>query len=162
MKFVFTIVLSMISILSIAQERVIAPEFTLKDIDGNEVKLSDFKGKVVYLDIWATWCRPCLQQMKYGKAVKKHYHESNDVVFININVDRGSETWRNYVTKKNIGGVNLYSQGGNEQEIGIRYKANAIPKFIIIDKNGRIATEEARWPQEYEALIKQIDEIVAE
>ena len=71
--------------------------FTFPDAEGNDVSLSDFRGKVVYIDIWATWCGPCKKEMPAMKALEAEYKDNKDIVFMGISVDASknmAETWR--------------------------------------------------------------------
>jgi thiol-disulfide isomerase/thioredoxin len=70
------------------QEYVLAPDFTLKDLEGNTVKLSDFRGKVVVLDFWATWCPPCRKGIPEFVELQEEYGQDKLVV-LGINMDQG-------------------------------------------------------------------------
>lgn len=125
-----------------------APDFKLENIDGGQTSLSDFKGKVVYLDIWATWCRPCLEEMKKGKKLKEAFKGNKEVVFLYISIDKDVEKWKNYVKTNNVEGVHLISREGAEENILQRYDAPYIPRFVLIDKEGNIVQYEAKAPSD--------------
>lgn len=128
--------------------RMPAPAFTLTDINGNKVSLSDFKGKVVYLDIWATWCPPCMAEMAYSKPLKAKYKDSTDIVFLNISVDADQNKWKKTVAKKKIAGVNLNSVKGLDANILSNYRADYIPKYVLIDRQGNIYEFDAKRPSD--------------
>jgi len=134
---------------SIAQTvRLPAPAFTLSDLNGNKVSLSDFKGKVVYLDIWATWCPPCMAEIAYSKPLKEKYKDSTDIVFLNISVDADLAKWKKIVAKKKIAGVNLNSLKGMEGNILANYRADYIPKYVLIDRQGNMYESDAKRPSD--------------
>jgi thiol-disulfide isomerase/thioredoxin len=113
-----------------------APDFTLEDIDGNPVSMSDFRGKVVYLDFWASWCGPCMRQMPAMKELKKRM-EGKDVVFLYISIDEDQEAWRNTVAREEIVGVHL-NVAGRHQPVPASYVVRGIPKFYLIGRDGMI------------------------
>lgn len=134
-----------------------APAFTLESIDGTQVSLSDLKGKVVYLDFWATWCGPCKQQLPHGKKLKSQF-EGKDVVFLYISTDKDRTQWENFVKKEQLPGIHLIAQGPAAQTIGQQYQVRGIPKYFIIDRNGNIANSKPRRPSEQPFVTQQIEE----
>lgn len=135
-----------------------APDFKLENLEGGQTSLSDLKGKVVYLDIWATWCRPCLEEMKKGKKLKEAFVGNNDVVFLYVSIDKEAEKWRSYVKNNNIHGTHLISREGAEEKLLERYDVPYIPRFVLIDKQGNIVQYEAKAPSDasIEADIKAL------
>jgi peroxiredoxin len=111
-----------------------APEFKLKDLDDKEVRLSDFKGKIVVLNFWATWCGPCLKEMPDFAELQNQY--SKDVQFIGIAIDPENKgKMKQLVEKLKIPYPILL---GNE-EISDKYGGmNAIPVTFLIDRKGMI------------------------
>jgi len=149
------------SFISDVNERPAAPNFTLDDITGKKVSLSDFKGKVVYIDFWATWCGPCLAEIPHSKKLKDKFVGNDSIVFMYVSVDNEDyiEEWKALVKKKGLTGVQLIARdGGKEERVGERYGLQFIPRFVLIDKMGRVANFEAPAPSDShaEVLIKQL------
>jgi peroxiredoxin len=153
LSFVFLLVAFAAALFSYQSKvQVKAPDFTLTDISGNKVSLSDYKGKVVYMDVWATWCMPCMAEMGKSKKIKDHFKDNKDVVFLYISIDKDESRWKDVVKKKDIKGVHLISKDGQEAGILEKYQVPSIPRYVLIDKNGNISQWEAKWPSDPEAI----------
>ncbi len=133
-----------------------AYDFSYKDINDNEVKLSSMKGKVLVLDMWATWCKPCIGEIPHMKKLEEEMHGS-DVLFVSISVDKekDKEKWKEFVAKEQLSGLQLFASGGDD--IMRFYQINAIPRFIVVDAQGKIVTVDAPRPSEPE-LKKLLEE----
>ena len=117
-----------------------APDFELADINGNKVTLSDLAGKVIYMDFWATWCSPCVQQMKNSKSWKAKFKDQ-EVAFVYISLDKNKEAWERFVKSNDIEGYHLAAAGKDvyRSQIAKLYKVKKLPYYLLIDKNGKIA-----------------------
>lgn len=145
------------------QARPDAPNFTLESLDGKMVSLSSFKGKVVYIDVWATWCKPCLMEIPYSKKLKERFEGNDSIAFVYISIDNNDnlQGWKDMVAKKGMTGTHLISRGGQEEKLLDRYSIATIPRFIMIDKTGKIAQFNATPPSHpgtYDTLKKLIGE----
>ena len=114
-----------------------APGFTLTDINGDEVSLDDFLGKVVYLDFWASWCGPCLQQIPYAKELKTRMADQDDLVFLYVSVDTDEVAWRNMVADREIKGVHVNVPGFGH-DVPASYNLRGVPTFYLIGRDGNI------------------------
>ena len=109
--------------------------------------MSDFRGKYVYIDVWATWCSPCIKQVPYLKALEEDYRDKN-IVFVSISVDKEAvkSTWKQMVADEELEGVQLFSDNSFDSEFMDAYAVNSIPRFILIDPDGKIVDQEAPRP----------------
>jgi thiol-disulfide isomerase/thioredoxin len=139
---------------------VLAPNFKLPDTNGKLVSLSDFKGKVVYLDMWATWCGPCLKEMPYMKTLKEKF-TNKAVELIAISIDTKINAWLTKIGAMKMEGIQLIDSNGSENsKIAKDYKIHGVPHYVLIDKNGRIASAFAPRPSSEAEIEKQINELL--
>ena len=131
-----------------------APLFTAADSTGVLYKLSDYNGKVVYLDLWASWCGPCRAEAPHFKKLMQKYKDNSDVVFISVAVMDKPDKWRGALVKDNPSGLQLYDSDGTVQAA---YFASSIPKFILINKKGEIVSFDAPAPSSGSALETILD-----
>ena len=133
-----------------------AKNFTYPDINGKEVSLSDFKGKVVVVDVWATWCGPCKGELPFLKKLEEEMH-GKDVVFIGVSLDeaKDKQKWIDFVKKEDLKGVQLHASGWSQ--IARDYEIKGIPRFMLFDKKGNVVTENAPRPSN-PMLKKMIEE----
>jgi len=125
-----------------------APSFTFNSIQGNQISLSDLKGKYLYVDVWATWCRPCLQQLPAMKELEEKYRDTNtEFVSISVDNDRDKAKWQKMVQDKQMGGIQLFA--GKRTTFHQDYEISTIPKFLIIGKEGEIINDNAPRPMDY-------------
>ncbi len=126
-----------------------SPDFKMTDIDGKEYTLADFKGKVIYIDVWATWCAPCQEELPHMKELQEMFKGTN-VCFVSMSVDKDKEAWKKQVKEEKPGGVQLYA--GAESEFCKEYKIKSIPRFILIDKEGKIIEANMTRPSEMRTI----------
>ncbi len=112
-----------------------APEFSLTDVENNAITLSDYKGKVIYLNFWATWCRPCMEKMDKLKVVQPEL-EKEGIVFINVSLDRKEEVWKETLAKKSFEGIHVLASGELNSDIAKAYEIKVLPRYFIINKEG--------------------------
>ena len=114
-----------------------APDFTLYDIDNEPVSMSDFLGKVVYLDFWASWCGPCMREVPFAKELKERMKDQEDLVFLYISIDTNPDEWKKSVYENEIKGVHL-NVPGRMHEVPASYNVRFIPTFYVIGRDGKI------------------------
>ena len=120
-----------------------SPGFRAPDVDGKVHTLADFRGKYVYIDMWATWCGPCKREMPYLKALEEEFKDA-EIVFVGLSVDKDKAAWENMVRQGELTGVQLYLGTGSRFQEG--YRVEAIPRFILLDKEGVIISNDMSRP----------------
>ena len=116
----------------------VAPAFTLQDIDGKSVSLSDFLGKQVVLHFWASWCPDCREETPQLKAAQAAADPSK-VVFVSVSFDRKVEAFEAYVRENALGSVQLFDASGKKESVvGTAYHVKWIPATYLIGPDGRI------------------------
>jgi len=133
-----------------------AIDFTYPDINGKNVSLSGLKGKVVVIDVWATWCGPCKKEIPHLKKMEEEYH-SKDVVFLSVSIDeeKDKQKWVDFVKKEELKGVQLFA-GGWTSDVVKYYGIKGIPRFMVVGKDGNLVSIDAPRPSTPE-LGKMID-----
>ena len=112
-----------------------AADFTLQDLNGNKVKLSDYKGKVVLLEFWATWCPPCRASIPGIEKLHETY-KNKGLAVLAVSLDEGGwDTVKSFVQKN---GITYLVLRGNE-EVAEKYQVRTIPLILILDKDGKIS-----------------------
>lgn len=111
-----------------------APDFTLSDIQGQSVSLSDFKGQAVFLDFWASWCGPCIGAVPYLEEIKQRTRDQK-VVFLNISLDPADE-WHQAVEEHGLTGVHVHSPGGWQSAVAQLYQVQSIPSYFLVRPDG--------------------------
>lgn len=123
-----------------------SPKFSnYENFNGGTTSLDDFKGKVTYIDIWATWCLPCRGEIPALKELEKKFH-GKDVAFVSISIDQNKDEWKEFVKSEDLKGVQLFAENAFESQFIQEYGIRQIPTFIIIDKEGKIVNADAPRP----------------
>ena len=113
-----------------------APDFTLDDLQGQSVSLSDFRGQAIFLDFWSNGCSPCIEDFPYLEKIK-HQSQSQKVVFLSISLDSDA-TWHQAVGEHGLTGVHVRSPGGWQSEVAQLYQVRDIPFYLLVGPDGRI------------------------
>ncbi len=121
-------------------EKVI--DFEGVDLNGNRISLSDYKGKVIVVDFWATWCKPCKAEFPAYKELEEKY--GNDVHFVSVGIMCKEEAWRKMAREEGFKNNMFISE--EEMDQISKYEVNAIPRYFVIDKNFNLINENAPKP----------------
>jgi thiol-disulfide isomerase/thioredoxin len=125
-----------------------AVDFTTVDMAGNQVNLSSLKGKVIYVDIWATWCGPCMQEMPYFEKLKLQYKDNPNVVFVSLSIDDSEKPWKQSVESRKADGYQWLINRSKLQA----YNIVGIPRSLLIDKDFKMVDMDAPMPSEVTAV----------
>ncbi|QAA81509.1 TlpA family protein disulfide reductase [Aequorivita sp. H23M31] len=137
-----------------------SPTFNYENHKGGKTSLADLKGKYVYIDVWATWCGPCLREIPALKEREKEY-QSKNIEFVSISIDepKDYDKWKNMVTEKSLAGVQLMADNNWNSEFVKDYGILGIPRFILLDPDGNIVSADAPRPSD-PMLKKTLDALL--
>ena len=129
-----------------------APDFEYESLEGEKVSLSSLKGNVVYIDVWATWCGPCVKEFPNSRVLKEKFKDAEDVKWVYVSLDNANdrEKWEKTVARHKLKGIHLFPGGGWNSTIAKLYQIQAIPRYILVDKSGNIYNSNASRPSSEE------------
>lgn len=122
-----------------------APAINGLTVKGEEVSLEQFRGKLVYVDFWATWCRPCRDELPFLEKIEDEFAGKN-IVFLSVSLDAKIDEWKQMVTEKHMKGVQIHAEGAWQSEISQNYRITGIPTFYLIGADGNILIPSAPRP----------------
>lgn len=126
-----------------------SPTFDYENQKGGKTSLENLKGKYIYIDLWATWCSPCREQIPFLQKVEEKYKGKN-IEFVSISIDakKDQPKWSKFVTEKQLGGIQLLAENEWKSKIIKDYGVDGVPTFILLDPNGNIVTARAPKPSD--------------
>jgi peroxiredoxin len=113
--------------------KIVAPDFELKDLEGKQVKLSDYRGKLVFLNFWATWCPYCVEEMPDLDRANKKLAKEGKAVILAVDSKESYQTVKDYVDKNNLSLPVLLDETG---QVSAQYGVQGIPITFIINPDG--------------------------
>jgi peroxiredoxin len=134
----------------------VAPLFEVKMLDGKELKLADFRGKVVLLDFWATWCAPCITEMPKLKEFYDDFGKDERFVMIGLSLDGKIETVKEYVAKNELKWLQGFLDGMFEANVVKNYGVQGIPTKFLIGADGKIIAKNLSTGQLKPAIAKAL------
>ncbi len=129
-----------------------APDIEFEDIDGKVSKLSDFRGKPVYVDLWASWCGPCNEEIPYLARFVESLGKNPDIVCISISIDDNRDDWVNKLAEVGSAWPQFLATQAGQESISGKYFVSGIPRFLLIDAEGKIASVNAPRPSSTDLL----------
>lgn len=147
-----------IDVLSASALGIVCQDFKVKDGDGKILSLSSFKGKILILDFWASWCGPCRQEMK---NLRRQYEEfkSKGVQIISISLDDSWEKWRKACDEEQIPWISTWDdKGWKNSEIRKIFGIQSIPFIVLLDKEGHIVAKNIRRNTLREGILKLLNQ----
>lgn len=137
----------------------IAPVPILKDTKGKEHTFAEFRGKVLVIDVWATWCSSCLSNMPKFLKLKESYKGNKNIEFITVSIDRKSvkKSWLATIERRKINNIlNLFPDCDVQSQFESDYHISGVPRYIVIDREGKIVSAYAPPPSGgLEEMIEQ-------
>lgn len=126
-----------------------APAVVFQDLEGKEFSWSDWTGKYVYVDFWATWCGPCIQEMPALDSLQKDYADQ-PIAFVSVSFDKESakQKWKDFVVEKPLHGIQLWADASNNKKIATALNILQIPRFLLLDPQGNIVDANAPRPSD--------------
>ncbi|SMD44464.1 protein of unknown function [Aquiflexum balticum DSM 16537] len=121
------------------------PDFTFTNLEGEEVKLSDLRGNLVYIDIWATWCGPCIAEHPHWEKMREEYKDQ-PVEFLTVSIDDTREPWEKMVKAKNMEGLQWFAENAWKSDLAQHFMVNGIPRFLLLDEEGKVIDPSADRP----------------
>ena len=137
------------------------PDVSFSDPQGNPHKLSEYFGKVLYIDIWATWCGPCCAEIPHIEKHVAHYKDNPKIQFISISIDSNKQAWHNKLEKDKPEWLQFICNKEEYELISKQWGITGIPRFVIINADGTINQSEAFRPSAPD-FRERIDKIIGE
>ena len=134
-----------------------APDFTLPAPDGKNVSLSDYRGKIVLLDFWASWCGPCLREVPNVKKVYDKFHDKGFEI-LSVSLDDKKDNWVNAIEKNDLDWGHVSSLKGWSCPVAKLYNVSGVPAMLLIDKEGKIVATKLRGDLLMEKVAEQFGE----
>lgn len=132
------------------------PYFYLRGIDGQHYEPKDFQDRIVLINFWATWCKPCIREFPHENELVKKF-ESDPVSIINIGVDSDFEKWEEMVKKHELKTLNLIAQDQWNEVLSEKFDIRGLPHSVLIDWNGEIVQNKcARASEEIDQQIAEL------
>lgn len=136
------------------------PDTVLSTADGSTIQLSSLFGKVLYIDVWASWCGPCRGEIPYLAKLVDHYKGNGNIMILSVSVDRDHQAWIDMITADKPAWAQYWLSGKYHMEFGEKMNIRYIPRFIIVDKDGKIYDGDAARPSD-EKIIEILDKAIA-
>lgn len=131
------------------------------DPEGKVSKLSDQYGRLLYIDVWATWCSPCCAEIPYLEKLVEHYRGNDRIQFISISVDSNKKAWLAKLAKDKPEWLQFNLTPQENERFSAAWGISGIPRFLMIDKNGKIYNADAPRPSDAN-IISLINEALNE
>ncbi|TDQ06221.1 TlpA family protein disulfide reductase [Pedobacter metabolipauper] len=133
---------------------------TIPNVDFLNLLSTKYPGKVIYLDVYATWCMPCLKEMEFAPALHEKF-AGKDVVFVNLCLQSTEKNWQKLIKEKKIKGENYFLDDDNSKTLMGNFNIGGFPAYLLIDNRGKTKTANASRPSELKKLSKDIQDILS-
>ena len=136
----------------------IIPVFGLINQDGHTIDLRAFSENILYIDFWATWCKPCIAEHPYFVQLEMDYKDQ-PIKFLSISLDSENEVWQRYIKENHWDGHQLKAEEGMQSEIARFFKVNTIPRYVLIDRNSTVIDAHATRPS-FPGIRQTLNELI--
>ena len=135
------------------------PDLILKSINGDNFSINALRGKYVYIDVWATWCGPCIGELPHLKKLEEAFRDKN-IAFLSVSIDQDRLAWEEMVLKDKLGGIQLYA-GGARKVFNQFFGVWSVPHFILLDRDGKVLNLKMTRPSnpETEEVLRALEGI---
>lgn len=132
-----------------------APKLEGYTLEGKKISIKDLKGKVIYIDVWATWCGPCVAEIPASKKLQQEFAGDDRILFLNVSVDNRKPDWQNFLANdKAWKGLHINIKADKIDSLYIRYKLLGVPTYILIDPLGNIVNMKAPRPSDAQTMTE--------
>ena len=138
-----------------------APEIEFTDADGRIYTLADFKGKALYVDMWASWCGPCCAEIPHLAKLYKDLGPGSGIECISISIDEDRNDWLGKLDEEKPEWKQFIVTEKGQKQVANSYNIRSIPRFLLFDAQGRIVTVDAPRPSTPD-VRKLLDELLTD
>jgi peroxiredoxin len=131
------------------------PDFAVKDVTGKPLSLTEYKGKVVLVDFWATWCMPCVAEMPNVIQTYQKYHAQGFEI-IGISLDQDQQTLERFIKEKNISWPQFFDGQGFDNKLAVKYGAYKLPTIYLLDRERKIIGKDLHGKELEQAVAKAL------
>ncbi len=135
----------------------LAPDFTVTTVTGENIKLSDFHGKPVIVNFWASWCGPCTAEMKNIESVYQK-HTNDDIVILAVNQGEGNDTIKGF---GELWKLNFRLVRDPDEAAGRAFRVQALPTTVFIDSDGKVYEVHIGGPMTVDFIEKRVNDLLA-
>ena len=136
-----------------------APDFEMTDVNGKKCRLSDLKGKYLFIDFWATWCAPCREEIPYMAKLQEHFAGDSRIALVSISVDANVKTWKKFLEKEQPAWAQYVVDAENNAILDKEYRIFGIPHFTLLDPEGRFVQYSFSRPS-FPGCLEEIERII--
>lgn len=124
------------------------PKLSINTPDGKNLNLADFKGKLLYVDVWATWCGPCVGEIPALEKVYQHFKDNDKIEIISISCDQDIEAWKTFLKENPHAWAQYIVAEDGQDGLNNEYMVVSIPRFMVIDPEGKFISSDAIRPSD--------------
>ena len=137
----------------------VAPDFEMSDVNGKKCRLSDLKGKYLFIDFWATWCAPCREEIPHMAKLQEHFAGDSRIALVSISVDANVKTWKKFLEKEQPAWAQYVVDAENNAILDKEYRIFGIPHFTLLDPEGRFVQYSFSRPS-FPGCLEEIERII--